>query len=83
MNNIYQQAEEIVFQNHPPRYATDIQSDRANHKDSRLLQHHVEMVEKEVNRLEKSSAVIPQQDNADKDFHSILPPSNSIIQQNN
>jgi hypothetical protein len=71
--NIYQEAEDLVFKNRPAQYALDIQADRKEHKDSRLLCQHTEAVEKMVNTLESSSQ--KEQKITAKDFHSSLPPN--------
>ena len=80
MNNLYQEAEELVFKKHPARYRLDIQSDRLNHKDTRLLQQHTEAIELMVDKMEKT-ATVNNDNNKEKktlsvkEIHSKIPPN--------
>lgn len=82
MNNLYQEAEELVFNKHPAQYKIDIQLDRVTNKNSRLLQQHMEAIESEANRIEKyletltkpASTTKPTATTS-KDLHSNLPPN--------
>ena len=82
-NNLYQEAEELVFKKHPDRYRLDIQSDRLNHKDTRLLQQHTKAVETEADKIEKNALLIDKisttidskKSSVNKNLHSNLPPN--------
>ena len=78
MSNIadkYKEAEDLVFRKRPARYQLDIQSDRASHTDSRLLQQHTEAIEATLTQMEKATAVVEKMKIPSKEIHSNLPPN--------